>query len=191
MKKQLSPEAAIRMPLFDRVFKPRTVTLANGHTVQKPVSRAPFIWALVIAAVWISANVTGFNFSIIINRGYQMGYILGRIFNPNWSYIRGLWNAAESASAAKLFNALFDTIKMSIIGSVIGATLALPIAVLSSTNINKSKPVVWLIRIILMIIRTLPTLIIAKFASLVFGLGTYAGTVAIVIFTFGIVAKMM
>ena len=191
MKKQLSPEAAIRMPLFDRVFKPRTVTLANGHTVQKPVSRAPFIWALVIAAVWISANVTGFNFSIIINRGYQMGYILGRIFNPNWSYIRGLWNAAESASAAKLFNALFDTIKMSIIGSVIGATLALPIAVLSSTNINQSKPVVWLIRIILMIIRTLPTLIIAKFASLVFGLGTYAGTVAIVIFTFGIVAKMM
>ena len=191
MKKQLSPEAAIRMPLFDRVFKPRTVTLANGHTVQKPVSRAPFIWALVIAAVWISANVTGFNFSIIINRGYQMGYILGRIFNPNWSYIRGLWNAAESASAAKLFNALFDTIKMSIIGSVIGATLALPIAVLSSTNINKSKPVVWLIRIILMIIRTLPTLIIAKFASLVFGLGTYAGTVAIVIFTFGIVAKML
>ena len=80
---------------------------------------------------------------------------------------------------------------MSIMGSVIGATLALPIAVLSSTNIHKNKFVIWFLRIPLMVIRTLPTLIIAKFAALIFGLGTFAGTVAIVIFTFGIIAKMM
>ena len=41
------------------------------------------------------------------------------------------------------------------------------------------------------IIRTLPTLVIAKFAALIFGLGTFAGTVAITVFTFGVVAKMM
>ena len=91
----------------------------------------------------------------------------------------------------KLMNALTDTIKMSIMGSLIGATLALPIAVLSSTNINKNGVVVWFLRILLMVIRTLPTLIIAKFAALIFGLGTFAGTMAIIVFTFGIVAKMM
>ncbi len=185
MKKKTS-EKAYRVPLFDRVFKPRTVTLPNGHTVQKPVSRTPFIAAIVIAIVLISAKVTEFDFGIIISRGYQLGYILGRIFQPNWSYFGG-----DPANTAKLFNALFDTIKMSIMGSVIGATLALPIAVLSSTNINKNKYVVWFLRILLMVIRTLPTLIIAKFAALIFGLGTFAGTVAIIIFTFGIIAKMM
>jgi len=190
MKKRTT-EQAYKAPLFDRIIKPRTVTLPNGHTVQKPVSRAPFIWALVIAAVFISARVTGFDFGIILRRGSQLGYILGRIFNPNWAYFRGLWVEAERAGTVKLFGALFDTIKMSIIGSMIGATLALPIAVLSSTNINQNKVVVWIFRILLMIIRTLPTLIIAKFASLIFGLGTYAGTVAIVVFTFGIIAKMM
>ena len=185
MKKKTT-EPAYRTPLLDRIIKPRTITLPNGHTVQKPVSRVPFITVIVLAVIIISAKVTGFDFRIIINRGYQLGYILGRIFHPNWSYFGG-----DSANTAKLFSALFDTIKMSIMGSVIGATLALPIAVLSSTNINKNKAVVWALRILLMIIRTLPTLIIAKFAALIFGLGTFAGTAAIIVFTFGVVAKMM
>ena len=186
MKKRSSPEAAVRPPLLDRIIKPRTITLPNGHTVQKPISRMPFIAVIVIAAVWISAVVTGFDFGIIIDRGYQLGYILGRIFQPNWSYFGG-----DAANTQKLMGALFDTIKMSIMGSVLGATLALPVAVVASTNINRNGVVVWFFRILLMIIRTLPTLIIAKFAALVFGLGTFAGTVAIVVFTFGVVAKMM
>ncbi|MBR3106817.1 MAG: phosphonate ABC transporter, permease protein PhnE, partial [Clostridia bacterium] len=185
MKKKTA-EAAYKTPLLDRIIKPRTITLPNGHTVQKPVSRTPFIAVIVLAVIIISAKVTGFDFAIIINRGYQLGYILGRIFHPNWSYFGG-----DPANTTKLFNALFDTIKMSIMGSVIGATLALPIAVLSSTNINKNGVVVWGLRILLMIIRTLPTLIIAKFAALIFGLGTFAGTMAIIVFTFGVVAKMM
>lgn len=175
-----------KVALIDRIFPPKTITLPNGHTVSKPISRRPFIAAVVIAVVWISAVVTGFDFKIIIDRGYQLGYILGRIFHPNWSYFGG-----DPANTQKMLNALFDTIKMSIMGSVIGATIALPVAVASSTNINKNRIVVWFFRIILMIIRTLPTLIIAKFASLIFGLGTFAGTVAIIVFTFGIVAKMM
>ena len=186
MKKKDANASAVKVPLLDRIIPPKTITLPNGHTVRKPVSRAPFISVIVIAVIWISAVVTGFDFGIIISRGSQLGYILGRIFQPNWSYFGG-----DAANTSKLMGALFDTIKMSIMGSVIGATLALPIAVLSSTNINKNGVVVWFLRILLMIIRTLPTLIIAKFASLIFGLGTFAGTVAIVVFTFGIVAKMM
>jgi phosphonate transport system permease protein len=185
MKKKTA-ETVYREPLFDRIIPPRTITLPNGHTVKKPVSRVPFIAVIVIAVIVLSAKVTGFDFSIIIKRGYQLGYILGRIFQPNWSYFGG-----DPANTSKLFSALFDTIKMSVMGSVIGATLALPIAVLSSTNINKNGVVVWIFRILLMIVRTLPTLIIAKFAALIFGLGTFAGTVAIIVFTFGVVAKMM
>ena len=186
MQKRKKAEASVRAPLLDRIFPPRVIVLPNGHTVKKPVSRTPFIAVLVIAAIWISAQVTGFNFQIIIERGHQLGYILGRIFHPNWSYFGG-----DPANTQKLMNALFDTIKMSIMGSVIGATLALPIAVLSSVNIHRNKVVIWFLRIVLMIIRTLPTLIIAKFSALIFGLGTFAGTVAIVVFTFGIIAKMM
>jgi len=186
MKKHQAAAKPVRTPLLDRIIKPKTITLPNGHTVKKPVSRTPFIAVLVVAVIWISAVVTGFDFRILMERGHQLGYILGRIFQPNWSYFGG-----DAANTQKLLTALFDTIKMSIMGSVIGATLALPVAVLSSTNINRNGVVVWIFRILLMMIRTLPTLIIAKFAALVFGLGTFAGTVAIIVFTFGVVAKMM
>ena len=178
MKKKTTA-AAVRPPLFDRIFKPRTVTLPNGKTVLKPVSRMPLIIVTAAAVIYASALLTGFNFSVVIKNFSKFFYILQRMFQPDFTYF------------PNVVSPLLETIKMSIIGSFIGATLALPIAVLTSTNINHSKVVVWVLRILLMVVRTLPTLIIAKFASLIFGLGAYAGTVAIVVFTFGVVAKMM
>lgn len=172
-------EAAYRVPLFDRIFKPEIITLKNGSTVVRPRSRTPLIAAILIAVVWASIQLTGFDIGIIIRRGHQFTYILARIFHPNFSYF------------GKVVGPLLDTIKMSILGSVLGATLALPFAVVASTNINKSALAVSLCRFLLNIIRTLPTLVIAKFAALIFGLGTFAGTVAITVFTFGVVSKMM
>ena len=168
-----------RTPLFDRIFKPEIITLPNGRTVSRPRSRMPLILGVLVAVVWVSILLTGFDLGIIVRRGYQFTYILARIFKPNFEYF------------GKVVGPLFDTIKMSVLGSVLGATLALPFAVVASTNINKSGWVVSICRFLLNIIRTLPTLIIAKFAALIFGLGTFAGTVAITVFTFGVVSKMM
>ena len=168
-----------RTPLFDRLFKPQMITLPNGHTVERPRSRQPLIWICVVAAVWASVVLTGFDFSILIKRGHQFTVILKQIFQPDWTFF------------PKVISPLIDTIKMSILGTVIGCVLALPVAILSSSNINKSLPVVWLIRFILGLIRTLPTLIIALVCSLIFSLGTFSGTIAIAVFTFGIVAKML
>jgi len=170
---------AYRTPLFDRIFKPELITLANGNTVLRPRSRMPLIWAVLIAVVYASIQLTGFDLSIIVRRGYQFTVILKQIFQPDFSYF------------SKVVTPLMDTIKMSILGSVLGATLALPFSVVASTNINKSAWAVGLSRLLLNIVRTLPTLIIAKFAALIFGLGTFAGTVAITVFTFGVVSKMM
>ena len=172
-------EAGYQVPLFDRIFRPEIITLPNGHQVARPRSRTPLIAAALIAVVWASILLTGFDLGIIIRRGHQFIYILARIFQPNFEYF------------GKVVGPLMDTIKMSILGSVLGATLALPFAVVASTNINKSAWAVSLCRFLLNIIRTLPTLVIAKFAALIFGLGTFAGTVAITVFTFGVVAKMM
>ena len=177
MKKKAA--AAYREPLFDRLFKPEIITLPNGHTVKRPRSRMPLITIVLIAVVWASIQLTGFDIAIIIKRGHQFTYILKRIFQPNFTYF------------GKVIEPLFDTIKMSILGSVLGATLALPFAVVASTNINRSGWIVSVCRFLLNIIRTLPTLVIAKFAALIFGLGTFAGTVAITVFTFGVVSKMM
>ena len=177
MKKTVAPGA--RTPLFDRIFKPEIITLENGHTVTRPRSRTPLIALLVFAALAISVHVTGFNLAIIAKRANQLTKILSQIFQPDPSFF------------SKVITPLLDTIKMSVMGSVIGCLLALPYAVAASANINRSKVSLSILRFILNIIRTLPTLVIASICALVFGLGTFAGTVAIVIFTFGVVTKML
>lgn len=171
--------SAPRTPLFDRVFRPETITLANGHTVERPRSRTPLIAAIVVLVLGLSIRVTGFDLGIIARRANQLTKILAQIFQPDASFF------------SKVTGPLWDTIKMSIMGSVIGSLLALPYAVAASANINRSGPLLAVLRFLLNIVRTLPTLVIASICALIFGLGTFAGTVAITIFTFGIVTKML
>ena len=177
MKKTAS--SAPRTPLFDRVFHPEMITLSNGHTVARPRSRTPLITAIVVLVLGLSIRVTGFDLSIIARRADQLTKILSQIFQPDPSFL------------SKVTGPLWDTIKMSIMGSVIGSLLALPYAVAASANINRSGPLLAVLRFLLNIVRTLPTLVIASICALVFGLGTFAGTVAIVVFTFGVVTKML
>ena len=177
MKKTAS--SAPRTPLFDRVFRPETITLQNGHTVERPRSRTPLIAAIVVLVLGLSIRVTGFDLGIIARRANQLTKILSQIFQPDASFF------------SKVTGPLWDTIKMSIMGSVIGSLLALPYAVAASANINRSGPLLAVLRFLLNIVRTLPTLVIASICALIFGLGTFAGTVAITIFTFGIVTKML
>ncbi len=168
-----------KLTLYDKIFKPKVITLSNGNTVIKKKSRVPFIITMVLSVVYLSILMTGFNIAIIIKRGHQLTVILLQIFNPNFAYF------------PKIIQPLIDTIKMSLLGTILGCLLALPFAILASSNIIKNKFILSIIRIILSIIRSVPTLIIASVSALIFGLGTFAGTVAITVFTFGIVAKML
>ena len=165
--------------LYDKIFKPQVITLANGHSVLRRRSRAPLIVVLLALAIWLSLRMTGFDIAVVIHKFSKMLDLLAKIFQPNWEFF------------PKVISPLIDTIKMSVLGTVIGCVLALPVAILSSSNINRSLPLVSFFRFILALIRTLPTLIIALVCALIFSLGTFSGTVAIAIFTFGIVAKML
>ena len=165
--------------LFDRIFKPEVITLDNGHEVKKPKSKTPLIIICLVIVLAFSIRMTGFDLGIIVKRFAQLGVILGKIFHPDFSFL------------PKVIGPLIDTIKMSLLGTIIGCTLALPIAILSSSNINKNKILLSLCKFLLAIVRTLPTIIIATIAALIFSLGTFAGTVAITIFTFGVVGKML
>ena len=164
---------------YDKIFKPQVITLANGHSVRRRRSRAPLIVVLLALAIWLSLRMTGFDIAVVIHKFNKMLDLLAKIFQPNWEFF------------PKVISPLIDTIKMSVLGTVIGCVLALPVAILSSSNINRSLPLVSFFRFILVLIRTLPTLIIALVCALIFSLGTFSGTVAIAIFTFGIVAKML
>ena len=165
--------------LFDKIFKPEVITLANGHTVRRRKSRTPIILVVLVLVIFWALRMTEFDMMVIIERFDKMLDLLKKLFQPDWSFF------------PKVISPLLDTIKMSILGTVIGCVIALPVSILASSNINRSVPIVSIFRFILALIRTLPTLVIALVCALIFSLGTFSGTVAIAIFTFGVVAKML
>ena len=167
------------MSAYDKVFPPKIITLPNGKQVSKPRSRAPLAALAVLALSVLSVKVTGFSLGVLVSRIKEFFVILGQMIPPEWSYMPQIWQP------------LFDTIKMSLLGSVIGSLLVVPFAMLASTNIIRSRVVVSAMRLLLSIIRTLPTLVCALIATYVFGLGTLAGTTAIAIFTFAYIGKIL
>lgn len=167
------------MGLYDKIFKPKKIVLSDGTVVEEKCSRTPLILLLLLVATAISVEVTGFSLTKLIKRGEEFFVILGQMIPPNVSYINNIWGP------------LFDTIKMSLLGSFVGSVLAIPFAILASSNLIKNKAVLSIVRVFLSIVRTLPTLVAALIATYIWGLGTMAGTVAIAVFTFAYVGKQL
>lgn len=169
----------LKLTWFDKIFKPQVITLASGHKAIRRRSRTPLILLCLAAVIYWSLRMTGFDLHVIITGFNKLMDLMVKLFHPKWSYF------------PKVIGPLVDTIKMSVLGTVIGCLVALPVSILSSTNINRNTVIVSIFRFILALIRTLPTLVIALVCALIFGLGTFSGTLAIALFTFGIVAKML
>lgn len=167
------------MNIYDKILKTRKIILDNGKVIEVGRSKTPIILATLLIAIILSVKVTEFDFLILIERGKEFFFILEEMFPPKIEYIDQIWTP------------LLDTIKMSLLGSIIGSVMVIPFSIIASSNIIKNKVVLLLIRVFLSIVRTLPTLVIALIATYMFGLGTMAGAVAIAVFTFAYVGKQL
>lgn len=166
------------MSLYDKIFKPKKYTLPNGKSVEQKASRAPVYTIIILLMCALSVKVTGFDMSVLVKRIGQFFVIIGDMFPPKTSVMSNVWGP------------LFDTVKMSLLGSLVGSLLSVPFAMLASTNVCPNKIVVSIVRLMFSIIRTLPTIVTALVACLVFGLGTLAGTIAIAVFSFAYIGKL-
>lgn len=165
--------------MYDRIFPPAKFTLPNGKTVYQKRSKTPLIIILVLVGIYISVQFTGFSLQMLIKRWDQFFVIIGDMIPPKWSHFSVIWQP------------LIDTIKMSLLGSILGSAVAVPAAYFASANIVTNKVIHQLAKGLLSILRTMPTLVTALIATYVFGLGTLAGTVAIFLFTLAYVGKLL
>lgn len=167
------------MMIYDKLFPPKKIMLANNKIVEEKRTKTPFVLVLIAVGFVISVNVTGFSFATLLNRWQEFFIILNDMIPPNIDYLQNIWKP------------LLDTIKMSLVGSLLGSLVAIIFALLASSNIIKSKITAGLFKFILSVLRTLPTLVTALIATFVFGLGTMAGTIAIFLFTLSYIGKLL
>jgi phosphonate transport system permease protein len=159
--------------------KGRSLELSNGEAVLQPFSFTTIIWLILFVLTAIAWQSTNIDIEMFIRRYDNFFDILRRMNNPNWSYLQ------------RVQKPMLDTIQMSFLGSLLGSVLALPVAFIASSNINRNNISLTIIRLLLSIFRTLPVLVYAALLSLVLGFGTLAGTVAIMIFTFTLMTKLL
>ena len=125
------------MSIYDKIFPPKLLTLPNGKQVSKPRSRAPLAAVILVAMTILSVEVTGFDMGVLVSRIKEFFVILSDMIPPQWDYMPQIWQP------------LFDTIKMSLLGSFIGSILVVPFAMLASTNIIHSRVIVAAMRLLL------------------------------------------
>ena len=85
--------------------------------------------------------------------------------------------------------AMFETIQMAFIGTAVGVAIALPLSMLAARNLN-SKFVYAPIRALLAAVRTFPSILWALLFVIMVGSGSFAGVLAIIMYTVGFVAKL-
>lgn len=104
--------------------------------------------------------------------------IVVRMFPLNWSYV------------PRIFLPLWYTLQMSVTGTGLGAVLALVAAPWCAGNLSFPAVSRKILRILIQILRSFPALILALLATFLFGLGSFAGTAALTVYTFAILTRL-
>ncbi len=96
----------------------------------------------------------------------------------------------ETDYLAGLARATWTTISIATLGSLLGALLALPLAVLTARNLNAPRPLAWLAKGLLDIARSIHTLVFGLVLVGIVGLGPTAGILAIGLHSMGTYGKL-
>lgn len=162
-----------------------TFVTKSGAIVKKPFNKIWIILGVLLILIIFFGFFIRFNpYSIQLS---ELPILLEKIFTPksgrDWGdyfgYMLSLWEP------------LLDTLKMSLAGTMIGSLLAIPLAIFAARNIVKSKFIYLPARFIMNLFRTIPVMILALIATFFVGVGVLSGILAIILFTFGIMSKML
>lgn len=96
----------------------------------------------------------------------------------------------ELGYLAGLARATWTTVRIATLGSLLGAVLALPLAVLTARNLAASRPLFWLAKAILDVARSIHTLVFGLVLVGIVGLGPTAGILAIALHSMGSYGKL-
>jgi len=157
-------------------------------TVAEMYAREPRKWLLYTMIVLILALLIGWSgsslsFSGMTATGTQVakGVVAG-ITHPDTKLLFGTGDTDVPYL-------LLQTMAIAVLGTLFGAILAIPFAFLASTNILP-KPVAYLFRVVILLIRTIPSLVWALMWIRVTGPGAACGVITQSVCSIGMISKM-
>ncbi len=156
-----------------------TLEISNGKTISKPKTNTAKYMSLIFIIIVISAFITQVDIPVLFTKAGNF-----------WSMVRDMILPPDLAYFPQIIPDLIATLRMSIVGTFWGSVIGFPVAFLAAKNINTNNFLRALIKAFLSLTRTMPVLIYAMILTFFFGIGEFAGLIAITIFTFSIITKM-
>ena len=163
-------------------------TLDKKLTVAEMYAARPRKWVLytvivlivVLLVSWSSADI---EYSGLAAKGSEvaMGVVSG-VFHPDTDLLFG-------TSETDVPYLLLQTIAIAVLGTLIGAVLAIPFAFLASFNVMP-KPVAYVVRVLILVIRTIPSIVWALMWIRVTGPGAACGVITQSVCSIGMISKM-
>ncbi|AQP54124.1 phosphonate ABC transporter, permease protein PhnE [Vagococcus penaei] len=160
----------------------------NQRSLQEELANEPsrklyytMIFILLVGLTWWSS--TAINMQPVSKEGMTIAKnIFGGIFHPDTEFLLGLTKKGVPFL-------LLETIAIAVLGTIIGAILAIPLSFLSATNIVP-RGVTVVFRFIIMAIRTVPPFVYGLMFIRVTGPGASAGVLTLALISIGMVSKM-
>jgi phosphonate transport system permease protein len=147
----------------------------SGFPIRYYLKLLAIIGAVGLIHVWAWQG-TEMDPGRIIEGTPRMWRFLGEMVPPNWTVVDTVLGAA------------LETLQIAIIGTTVGAVIALPLGFMAANNVAR-PPVRNTTRILLNGIRSVPVILYALFFVVAVGLGPMAGTLAIIIYSVGMLGK--
>ena len=183
--------------------------ILNEKTMDRPLSieetynARPQRWWLytliaLIVALLLAWSAEGIEFKGIANKGSEVASgILNGLFHPNWDLLIGKIGEDTTTTLFGPFTIstegvpylLFQTMAIAILGTLIGGILAVPFSFLASDRIMP-KPVAFVFRAVILLIRTIPSLVWALVWIRVTGPNAFCGVVTQSVCSIGMISKM-
>lgn len=156
--------------------------------IQETYNARPHNWwiytlTLMIVAIIVGWSANGIDFNGVSEKGSQVakGIFIGLV-TPDTSILFSLDNTAVPFL-------ILETMAIGFLGTIIGAILAIPFSFLASENVVP-KPVAFVVRGIVLLIRTVPSLVWALVWIRVTGPGAMCGVLTQGICSIGMMCKM-
>ena len=158
-----------------------------NHILDKYEARPRRWWVYTIVIV-VLASLLGWSASSITFKGLTVKgtEVASGIF---WGLVKPNWDMIFTTSADGVPYLLMETVCIAILGTVVGGILALPISFLASPNVMP-KPVAFIFNALILLIRTLPSIVWALVWIRVTGPGAFCGVITQSICSIGMISKM-
>lgn len=161
---------------------PATRAEERFETIVRP--ERPFNWFRLIVTGAIVLALLGSTLTVDVNWA-RLPQVPGQL----WNLFSVMYGDLEFDYLPTALEAMWESVAIAWIGTIIGAVISLPLALLAATNIS-SKVTVPGVRFVLNVLRAIPEIILAIALIPIFGLGALAGTLAIGIGSIGTLGKL-